>query len=208
MKIFIAIIVICAFAASLLFYPALPEQMTVHWNAEGEPDGYMSTIGGVMIIPIIMLFIGVLALVLPRMDPLRQNFRKYAKAYYATILLILLFLLYLHGVMIAWNLGLELDMMRMIAPALGVLFIVIGALLQKSRRNWFFGIRTPWTISNDKVWKKTHRLGSYLFMISGVLALFGAIIPRMAIWFILVPILSTVVISFVYSYYLYRKVSG
>ena len=88
-------------------------------------------------------------------------------------------------------------------PALGLLFIFMGQLISKAKRNFFIGIRTPWTLSSDTVWNQTHRVGGKLFMAAGVLALLGAFFPDAAIWFVMLPIFGVTIFTMVYSYFLY-----
>jgi uncharacterized membrane protein len=91
-------------------------------------------------------------------------------------------------------------------PAIGLLFIFIGYMLKQARRNFFIGIRTPWTLSSDRVWDETHRIGSVLFMISGVLALIGSLFGGMAaFWFVFVPIIGSTVFVLIYSYVIYQR---
>jgi len=91
-------------------------------------------------------------------------------------------------------------------PAIGFLFIYIGLILKHLKQNWFIGIRTPWSLSNEKVWNKTHKLGSKLFVISGIITLAGILFPpTFMILFILVPILASSIWLIVYSYLIYRK---
>jgi uncharacterized membrane protein len=91
-------------------------------------------------------------------------------------------------------------------PALGVLFFFVGYLMRKSKRNFFIGIRTPWTLSSDRVWDETHRLGSILFMLSGTLAFLGAFFGGpIAFWLLLIPLIGSTVITLVYSYILYQR---
>jgi uncharacterized membrane protein len=89
---------------------------------------------------------------------------------------------------------------------MGLLFIFIGFMLRKAKRNFFIGIRTPWTLSNDRVWDETHRLGSILFMACGVLAFIGGIFGGMtAFWFLFVPMIGSTLFLLAYSYVLYRR---
>ena len=81
----------------------------------------------------------------------------------------------------------------------------MGGFLKTAKRNWFIGIRTPWTLSNDKVWDKTHQLGSKLFMASGIISLLGLFKSKCLIWFLLVPVLLSTLILFVYSYLEWKK---
>jgi uncharacterized membrane protein len=91
-------------------------------------------------------------------------------------------------------------------PALGVLFIFVGYLMRKAKRNFFIGIRTPWTLSSDRVWDETHRVGSVMFMVAGVLAFLGSLFGgTTAFWLIFVPIMASVLVTLVYSYILYQR---
>jgi uncharacterized membrane protein len=91
-------------------------------------------------------------------------------------------------------------------PAMGLLFFIIGSMLRKAKRNWFIGIRTPWTLSSDSVWDKTHQIGGLLFMATGVLAVIGGFFGgQVAFWSLMIPVLGTTIFLIVYSYVLYQK---
>ncbi|MDP2776733.1 MAG: SdpI family protein, partial [Anaerolineales bacterium] len=106
-----------------------------------------------------------------------------------------------------WNLGYQdFKMSAAMLPYLGVLFIFTGYMLRQAKRNWFIGIRTPWTLSSDSVWDKTHQLGSLLFMLSGAFAFAGGFFGgRTAFWLIFVPLIGSSLFLVVYSYILYRS---
>jgi len=89
--------------------------------------------------------------------------------------------------------------------AAGLLFIGVGILCENTRRNWFIGIRTPWTLSSDKVWDKTHRVGGKLFKIAGVIAIVGIFFQSYAVYFVLIPALLVAAYTIVYSYFEYKK---
>lgn len=194
-----------ALAAAWYFYPMLPERVASHWGANGEVNGYMSRFWGVFLMPIVMAGMALLFMIVPRMDPKRKNIEHFRKYFDTAIVSIALFLFYIFGLTISWNLGNRFDMGRYLAPAIGGLFIVMGVLVSKAEPNWTIGIRTPWTLSSEAVWKKTHALGGTLFKISGILAVLGAVFPSAAFALILVPILATVISLFLYSYFEYRK---
>jgi len=78
-------------------------------------------------------------------------------------------------------------------------------LLEKSERNWFIGIRTPWTMSSDKIWHKTHILGGKLFKIAGIIAIIGIFFGKIAFFFIIIPMILFAIYLVVYSYLEYRK---
>jgi len=116
-------------------------------------------------------------------------------------------MVYVYALSLAWNLGFtQFKMSASLLPALGLLFILVGFMLRRAKRNFFIGIRTPWTLSSDKVWDETHRVGSILFIASGAVALIGAFFGGgMAFLLILVPLLVSTVFLVTYSYVLYQR---
>jgi uncharacterized membrane protein len=92
-------------------------------------------------------------------------------------------------------------------PAMGLLFFYIGTLMSKLKRNWFIGIRNPWTLSSDKVWNKTHKLGGTLFKVLGIIMVLGILVAsKYIVWIILVPVFTIVIWLFVYSYLEYKRI--
>jgi uncharacterized membrane protein len=201
----IIIITILAFASSIFFYSSLPDQMATHWNTKGEVDGHMSRFWGAFLMPIILIAMALLFAAVPIIDPLKKNIQKFRKYFDYFIILIFLFMLLMHGIVLAANLGYNIKFNIIMPIALAFLFFYIGILLEKAKRNWFIGIRTPWTLSSDKVWDKTHKLGARLFKLAAIIALIGAIFPDHSFWFILVPVISFTIIVLVYSYVEYSK---
>jgi uncharacterized membrane protein len=199
-----ALIVAVSLIGILLWNP-LPDSMASHWNVYDQVDDHMSKFWEVFLMPILSLVMFLFFLLIPNIDPLKANIAKFRTAFNLFILLLILFLSYLWTLSILWNLGFTYFKMSMaLLPALGLLFMYMGYLLRKAKRNWFIGIRTPWTLSSDRVWDQSHRIGSILFFVSGALALIGSLFGSMAVWFILVPILGSTLFLVVYSYILYR----
>ncbi len=201
----IIIIILLSFVISVWVYPQMPEKVASHWNAQGQVDGYMSRFWGLFLMPIISVGLFLLFLIIPKIDPLKANIEKFRKYFDWFIVLIFVFLFYIFMLTVLWNVGVRYNMSVAIIPALGLLFFYIGILLQKAKRNWFIGIRTPWTLSSDRVWDKTHKLGSKLFMIAGVIAIIGVLFPRYTIWLIIVPVILVAIYTMVYSYFEYQK---
>jgi uncharacterized membrane protein len=203
----ITLVLLAAFViAGFTVWDLMPEQMASHWNTSDQVDGTMSRFWGVFLMPVIAAVIFVLFLVIPAIDPLKANIAQFREAFNLFILLIMLFLGYIWALTLAWNLGFtNFRMSSAMLPALGLLFIYIGYMLRKAKRNFFIGIRTPWTLSSDTVWTRTHRLGSVLFIVSGALALMGSLFGSHAIWFAMVPLLGSTLFLVVYSYWLYRE---
>jgi uncharacterized membrane protein len=169
-------------------------------------DGYTSKLLGVFLMPLITLGMFALFLVVPNIDPLKANIAKFRESFNLFIVLIVAFMLYIHGLTLAWSLGhQDFKMSGAILPFIGILFIAIGFMLRKAKRNFFIGIRTPWTLSSDNVWDKTHQLGSILFMVSGAFAIIGGVFGGMAaFWLMFVSLIGSSLFLVVYSYFLYR----
>lgn len=202
----LSLIAIAVIAGALL-WNQLPEQMASHWNVNDEVDGTMPKFWGVFLMPLVVLGMFGLFITLPNMDPLKANIASFRGAFNLFIVLITVFMLYIHGLTLAWSLGYQsFKMSTMMLPFMGILFIFIGYLLRQAKRNFFIGIRTPWTLSSDMVWDKTHQLGSVLFMVSGALAFFGSFFGGMvAFWMLFVPLLGSTLFLGIYSYILYRS---
>jgi uncharacterized membrane protein len=115
-------------------------------------------------------------------------------------------MLYLYLLTIFWNIGFRFSIVFMLSPAFAILFYYAGILTENAKRNWFIGIRTPWTMSSDKVWDKTHKLGGMLFKVSGILALFGLLLPDYAFLLVVIPVVLVAIYTVVYSYFEYQKI--
>src|ERR1051325_5462747 len=133
--------------AGLFHWNDLPDPMASHWGMNNEVNGTMSKFWGVFLMPIMTLAMFLLFLAIPSIDPLKENIAKFRDSFNSFIVLIVLFMLYIYGLTLAWNLGYTgFQMGNLILPALGLLFFFIGGLIEKSKRNFFIGIRTPWTL--------------------------------------------------------------
>lgn len=198
-------IILIFFVVTGYFYPQMPERMASHWNAQGQADGYTSKFWGLFLTPFISVGLALLLILIPRIDPLKANVEKFKTYYYSFVILMVLFFFYLYLLTILWNLGIRFNMMQLLSPAIGVLFYFCGVLVEKAKRNFFIGIRTPWTLSNENVWNKTHLIGGKLFKASGVIAFLGAFFPDYAIFFILIPAMLVAFFTVIYSYWEYQR---
>ena len=205
--ILVLLMILGATVAGLLLWNQLPDSMASHWNVNDQADGYMSKTWGVFLMPLITLGMFVLFLVIPSIDPLKANIAQFRGAFNLFIVLIIACMVYIYGLTLAWNLGYTgFRMSSAMLPALGLLFIFMGFMMRQAKRNFFIGIRTPWTLSSDKVWNETHRLGALLFMISGTLTFIAGFFGGMtAFWLTFVPLISSTLFLLVYSYILYQR---
>jgi uncharacterized membrane protein len=183
----------------------MPDKLATHWGVDGEVNGYMGKFWGIFLLPVVSLMIAFVFLLIPRIDPLRENIEKFAGYFDVFIILVSLFLFSIFVHVILWNVGVKFSPLIFVSLGIGVLFFYTGILCEHSKRNWFVGIRTPWTLSSDSVWDKTHKLGGKLFKLCGIIALFGAVLTSLAIVLILVPVLVISVVLSVYSYLEFRK---
>ena len=206
--IFVTVLLIAfAVAFSLSVYSRLPDQMASHWNTANQVDGYISRFWGAFLMPMISAAMLLLFLVIPGIDPLKANIAQFREYFNAFIALIIVFMVYMHVLTVLWNLGYDqFNMGTAMLPAMGLLFVFAGVMMRKAKRNFFIGIRTPWTLSSDRVWEETHRLGVVLFMISGALAFIGGLFGgTTAFWLMFIPIMGSTLFLLVYSYVLYRR---
>jgi uncharacterized membrane protein len=201
------ILIAIAIIAGAVFWNRLPDQMASHWDINDQVNGTMPKFWGVSLMPLITLGMLALFLIVPSIDPLKANIAKFRESFNLFIVLIIAFMLYIHGLTLAWSLGYQdFKMSTAMLPFMGVLFIAVGFMLRKAKRNFFIGIRTPWTLSSDSVWDKTHQLGAILFMASGALAIIGGFFGGMtAFWMIFAPLIGSSLFLVIYSYFLYRQ---
>jgi uncharacterized membrane protein len=194
-----------ALAFSLWAYPNLPEMVPSHWNLQGEVDDTMQRTTMVYLLPGTMLLLGLLLLFLPTIDPLRSNVNRFRGAYNWFIGGMTLFFLLLHVLTILAGLGVSFNMTIVLIPAVAAVMVGIGFVLDKTKPNWFLGVRTPWTLSSPGVWEKTHRLGGLLFKVGGVVMLAGmAFSPQTGFLLIMGLILAITLVTVIYSYFAYR----
>lgn len=200
------IIVIAMFTVGGALFSKMPAQMASHWNAAGDADGAISRFWGVFLFPLISLGLLGLFLVIPRIDPLRANIQKFKGYYYGFIVVFLVYFFYVYILTLLSNLDLRFDMTRALLPAIGVLFLVVGFMMLKAKRNYFIGIRTPWTLSSDEVWDRTHKLGGRLFIAAGIItAILAVFLSEIALWVMLGLVLGTALFSIIYSYVIFHK---
>lgn len=205
--IFVLILIIGATITGGLLWNRLPDQMASHWNVNDQVDDYLPKIWGVFLMPLVTLGLFLIFLLVPKIDPLKANIAQFRETFNLFVVFMVGFMVYIYSLTLRWNLGsTNIAIGKAMLPALGLLFIVIGSLLRKAKRNFFIGIRTPWTLSSDLVWEKTHQLGATLFMISGVLAVIGGLIGgNVALWMLIIPLIGSTLFLLVYSYVLYQK---
>jgi len=203
------VVVAVALALGVWAWPGLPARVPTHWNIHGVPDGYSSRLVTVLLMPGIVLALNGLFRVLPRLDPRRVNYEKFKDTYWLIVNALALFLLGVHALVIANGLGYPVAMARLMPVGIGLLFIVLGNSLARVQPTWFVGIRTPWTLSSDSVWRKTHRTGGFTFVIAGVVMITAAFVSGPLVWILLAAAaVLAVAVPVIQSYVLWRREQG
>lgn len=200
------VIAALAIALSIWAYPDLPPTVATHWSLRGTPDGFSSRGWAVAIIPIAIVALTVLFNVLPKVDPRRENYARFLSSYWLIANAVLVFTLVAHAMLIASGLGYSVRIDRLMPLGVGLLLIFLGNYFTRVEPNWFVGIRTPWTLSSDTVWRKTHRTGGWLMVIGGIVLVAGAFLPPGAFLPLFVTTIVVVVgIPIAQSYILWKR---
>jgi uncharacterized membrane protein len=201
----IIVMIALAFLVGIALYPQMPDTMPSHWNAAGEVNGYISKFWGLFLMPLVSLGIFLLFLAIPRIDPLKANIAQFIKSYNLMMVLLTGYMLYVYALTLLAALGHQFNMTTMLLPAMGILFILIGFLIGNAKRNFFVGIRTPWTLSSDTVWAKTHQLGKWTFIGAGVVTILCSFLNEIGFWVMMTILIAAAFVPIVYSYILWKR---
>ena len=196
------LVVAAAAGFSIWAYPQLPEQVATHFDMGGHPNGWSSPFFAAVLMPAIGLVIAAVFTVLPKIDPRGANYEKFGPTYWTVANAVMILIAAIHVLALGKALGWPINMNRVAPLGIGALFILLGSLMTRIQPNWFIGIRTPWTLSSDAVWRKTHRFGGIAFVIAGVCMAGSALLTAswalaVALGFAGAAALSSVVYSYV-----------
>ena len=195
------------FVLIAFFWGQIPDTIPTHWNIDGEADDFGSK-SSLFILPIVNIAVFLLFLVIPKIDP-KKTFSQFGKTYRILVSAILGLLFLVFCVVLLMALGIVNDSTNLILYLVIGLFLIIGNYLGKVRPNYFLGIRTPWTLENEEVWVKTHRLGGKLWVIASIVMLLASFIAVGRAFAILFGIYTVIiaVVPIVYSYLAYRQLN-
>lgn len=193
-----------ALVLGIFVYPMLPDMIATHWNLAGVADGFMSKFWALFLMPFILFTVFLIWAVIPHLEPMKKNLAAFQEAYNGFFLVLSVFLFYIYMLTLGANLGGEFNFVQALAPAFTLLFLAVGVLMEHTKRNFFVGIRTPWTLSSDKVWKKTHQLAAPLFYFTAASTFVGLVYPDYFFAYMFFPLFGTIVITVLYSFVEYR----
>lgn len=198
------VLTIVSLISTAIIYQWLPATIPTHFGLDGQPDQY-SEKQYVFILGALPILITLAMAWLPKFDPKRDNYAKFSTAYEILKVVIVVFLMIVQWLMIMHALGYVKDISTAMMVILSFLFIILGNYMPKFKHNYFVGIKTPWTLANPVSWQKTHRLGGYLFMTTGVLSMIGlAISPQVAGVILVGGVLLATLIATIYSYFIFK----
>lgn len=187
-------------------YDRLPDTIVTHWNIKNQPDGYMSKNQGLLVPSLLGIGIPFLMKVLRRIDPRRENYEMFAVTYDIIRLAVTVLLACVMVFLVLSNLGYDVDSSRVVPLLIGGIFMVLGNYMGRIRFNYLIGIRTPWTLASEEVWRRTHRFAGPVWFFGGLLALLCAFLPEaIPSYALFVVIVATALIPTVYSYLAFSK---
>ncbi len=197
----VALAVILAIVGILI----MPDTIPTHFGPSGEPDAWGSKFT-VLLYPAILVLVTVLAVPMIKLDPKQDNYERFSKYYYNFFLGFALFFLAMEAANIAIAMGAAINVGSIICFVTGVLMFFVGNMMPKIKQNFFFGIKTPWALTDEENWFKTHRLGGKTFAAGGIAIMIAAFIPgESKIWILLAVVLVMVFVPFVYSYVIFKN---
>lgn len=202
------LIIVVQVLISVGTYPFLPAMVPSHFDAAGNVNGYMPKLVNAILFPGISIVLFLILRFVTQIGP-NLGYRNQRRANMQVVNLImvgiLLFMLVIQLLTTAYALGAKVDISLVVCLAVSVLFIFLGNYLGKLRRNFWAGIRTPWTLASDVVWERTHRLGGWLFVLAGFIGLISSFFPSLRFVGLFVPIIVVVIVLTVYSYVCYQQ---
>ena len=201
------ILLLAGFIMSGIAYPFLPNPAPIHWNWRGQADGYGSPLLNAFLLPFASVFITAVAILVPRLAR-RELPAGFSRIYGRMVVMIAAVFIGVQAVLLLQTMGVRVWVGRLLPMIFGVLLAVLGNWFGEIRRNPYVGIRTPWTLANDEVWERTHRVGGRLFVTFGLgAAVAGMIAPPWAGLTILLAVTVGLVIwAMVYSRQLYHQI--
>jgi uncharacterized membrane protein len=202
-----AILTIIALAYSAYMATKLPAIVPTHWDAAGKVNQYGSKWISLLVMPGSMVFTALLAIGLPAISPEKFKIDSFRNTYNYIMVLVIGMMTVLHIVILEATLNGSFPLERVMAAVLFAFFALMGNVLGKVRRNFWMGIRTPWTLADERVWDQTHRMAARIWTIGGALGVILALIGvTSGIW--LTYLMAIALWPAIMSYVIYRRIGG
>lgn len=200
-------LVLGSFAITAALYARLPQTVPIHWDLRGEADGLKAKPWGPLLLPLTTAGVALLLAVVPAISPSGFGVARFRTVFEVFQLAIVAFLSFVTVLALLAGVGVSVPMGGAVQAGLGVVVVVLGNFMGKVTRNFFVGIRTPWTLASEEVWLRTHRLGGRLFVLAGLcLVLTGLFAPSSVVG--IAAIVLAAILPVLYSYLSYRRLEG
>jgi uncharacterized membrane protein len=195
-----------ALGFSAYVFNDLPDQIPTHFNIEGEPDDWTSRAFAAFMMPVFAALMTLLFHLFPRISPRRQNLDRFNETYWLIANVVVFFMCALHVLVLGRALGWPVDITSATLLGVGIMFMILGNVLPRTRSNWWMGIRTPWTMESESVWRATHRLAGRTFMIGGAITVVASLLPvHLRPWVAMGALGIAGFIPVIYSYLYWRR---
>lgn len=202
------LLVIAGVALSVWAYPLLPERVPTHWDLAGNVDGYSSRLFAVSFIPCIVAVGWFLMLVLPVISPRGFRLEDSTSAFYVCTLAVIALLVVMNFVFLRAAMTGGAPSLTLVFVSIGVLLTVVRSFLGRLRKNFWIGVRTPWTLANDEVWRRTNKLAGRLFVAGGIAVVIASFFGAAVVPVLIAVVGIAALVSILYSYVLYRRIEG
>ncbi|MGH4118136.1 SdpI family protein [Clostridium sp.] len=205
---FIIAIIALTFMVTIYLYPSLPSKIPSHWNSEGQIDGYLGRFLGAFLIPLMNLGFYFMFIFLPYLDPKKANYAKFSGAYKLLRYSFHILFACIQIIILLVALGHPVNVTMLIGIGTSLLLVLIGNVMGKFKHNYFVGIKTPWTLANEEVWTKTHRMAAPLWVVGGIISAVFAILfeGKSSYSIALVIIISVIsIVPIVYSFVIFKR---
>lgn len=200
-------LIVVSFLIAAGLYSRLPQNVPTHWDIHGVANGFTPKPWGAFLGPMILVVLFIVLAVLPLISPRGFRMTGFKSVFRIIRTAIISFLFIITTASLLAAAGFPLPIGRIVTCSIGLLLAVLGNYMGKLTRNFFVGIRTPWTLASDEVWLRTHRLGGVTFTALGIFLIVLGILNSSMTWMLPAIIVATV-IPVVYSFVLYRRMEG
>ena len=201
------LLIFAAIVVAIFLYADLPDQIPTHWNLDGEVDDYTAKPWGVAILPLAAILVFVIMRLIPVISPKGFRTDKFMDVINVFTVAMVGFMCGVAVLVLLEANGQDVRINEMIFAGVGLLFIVLGNYMGKVRKNFFIGIRTPWTLASDEVWSRTHRLGGKVLILIGLFMMLNGFVRFSERW-LMAAIIAAALVPVVYSYVIYRNIEG
>lgn len=196
-----SLLVLIPMLAGLLLWNKLPEELPVHFNTAGEIDDWESKEFVIFFIPLFLWAMHLLAGFISLADPKKQNISD--KMFLLVLFIVPSVAIFMCVTIYSAAFGINVSATMLGNLFLGLVFIILGNYMPKSRQNYSIGIKLPWTLNDTENWNKTHRLGGIVWLLCGIVLLLNIFLN--IVWLVPVCIFTAVLLPTVYSFLLYKQ---